>query len=692
MSFIPTHTDYEKSPFTGLTRESWMDAGRYLLEGIFSHLDSIDAPLVMPRKETEITYPHLNDPPEQQDAQRRAEVFEGLTRSFFIASVLIHDDPGLEIAGIPIRAYYRKHILRVCTPGDPVYVSTYEELQEMTGHQDPFRCFQQTVETCALVIGLWACRGEIWEDYSEEEQGVIIRFLKSYAHNNTVPQNWRLFCMLDMAFLADVGADIDERIMMDHAHAILAYYAGNGWYRDGQSFDYYSCWAFNFYAPLWCRWWGYAHAPEIAACFEAYSNELMRTYGRFFDRDGSVNMWGRSNIYRNAATSAFDGNLFLENNTVDPGWARRISSGALLQFLGRDDFLWEGIPTLGFYGQFAPLVQGYSCAESPFWLGKAFLCLHLDETHPFWTATENEGDWAGLGDGEVLETVLDGPGLCFTNHQRSGATILRTGKVVKRADDRHGMWNYAKLAFHTKYPWEASPVESGGACREDVESQQYVLHDLTTDRYSRGNATFWAGVRDGVLYRRQFFDYGLDREMHWIQSMDLADCAVPEGILRIDRHRLHRRPVRFTLGAWGFPDNGTQVERRNRDGAEAVILRGTDHMGHEKQLAMTICAGWERLSLIHSTGTNPDSAHSIIIYAETTLHRQYDGSEPYVLISQTLTRESAEPFTDDELFPVARVEWHDRYQTGAYGPVELVFRDGSRRIIDFEGVEGRLTL
>ena len=253
MKYKPTHTDFQLSPFTGLTRASWIDAGRYLLEGIFSHLDSIDSPLVMPRKETEITYPHLNDPPEQQDTQRRAEIFEGLTRSFFIASVLIHDDPGLVIAGLPIREYYKKHILRVCTPGDPVYVSTYEELQEITGHKDPFRCFQQTVETCALVIGLWACQEEIWDSYTAEEQAVITRLLKSYAHNNTVPQNWRLFCMLDMAFLANTGTEVDERIMLDHAHAILAYYAGDGWYRDGQSFDYYSCWAFNFYAPLWCR-------------------------------------------------------------------------------------------------------------------------------------------------------------------------------------------------------------------------------------------------------------------------------------------------------------------------------------------------------------------------------------------------------------------------------------------------------
>ena len=156
----------------------------------------------------------------------------------------------------------------------------------------------------------------------------------------------------------------------------------------------------------------------------------METYADFFDRDGFTNMWGRSNIYRNAATSAFDGNLMLHNSTADPGLARRISSGSLLQFITRDDFLFKGVPTLGFYGQFTPLVQGYSCAESPFWLGKAFLCLHLPADHPFWTATENNGTWETLGSKGTKVTSLNGPALCFSNHQANGETILRTGKVV----------------------------------------------------------------------------------------------------------------------------------------------------------------------------------------------------------------------------------------------------------------------
>ena len=196
--------------------------------------------------------------------------------------------------------------------------------------------------------------------------------------------------------------------MLDHAQSILNYTVGDGWYRDGQSFDYYSCWAFNLYAPLWNEWYGYENEPYLAKRFEECSNELMKTYPNFFDEDGFTNMWGRSCIYRNGSTSPLAANFYLKNPTVNPGRARCISSGALLQFLTRDDFLYEGVPTLGFYNQFSPLVQGYSCAESPLWFGKAFLCLELPEDHPFWKDTEQNGIWEQLEGKEIHETVLHG--------------------------------------------------------------------------------------------------------------------------------------------------------------------------------------------------------------------------------------------------------------------------------------------
>ncbi len=695
MGFEPKTLDFELSPYTGLTRESWLEAGQYLLEGIFGNISDFQQPVIMPRKETEITYPHLKASARTQRTQRTAEVFEGLTRSFFIAAPVLQNLPGLEVCGFPLAEYYKNQVLRVCTKGDELYVGTYADQQEITGHENPFRIFQQTVETCALVICLWVSRQQIWDTYTKEQKDVIAGFIASYAYENTAPQNWRLFNMLDMAFLHMEGYPIRRDVMRDHAQAILNYYAGDGWYRDGHSFDYYSCWAFNVYAPIWNLWYGYENEPYLARRFEEQSNRLMETYGDFFDRDGWTNMWGRSNIYRNAATSAFDGNMLLRESKANPGRARRISSGSLMQFLGREDFLYRGVPTLGFYGQFSPLVQGYSCAESPFWLGKAFLCLHFPKEHPFWTARENNGTWEKLGKNEVKVTALDGPALCFSNHEANGETILRSGKVVKQPGDEHGMWNYSKLCYNTKYPWEAAPTggdtEAERALCERVEAQQYVLRDVTTGKLSKANVTFWHGQKDGVLYRRQFFDYNLETESHWIQAVNLADFAVPCGILRVDKLRLHRCPVTLTLGAYGFPDNGTTVSEKTCGNARAIILKGTDAPGNRKQLAMTIYDGWKQLGLLHSTGTNPDSERSLVLYAETDRQKQY-GYEPYVLISQVITKESHEDFTEEELFPIQEIRYTDPEGCGGYGPIEIHLRDGSVKRIEFEGMEGRLQL
>ncbi len=694
--FVPKTLDFELSPYTGLTRESWLEAGRYMLEGIFQNIDDFEKPVIMPRKETEITYPHLRDSEEAQHTQRLAEVFEGLTRSFFIAAPMISNLPELEICGYSMAAYYKNQVLRCCTKGDPLYIGTYEDQQDITGHTDPFRAFQQTVETCALVICLWVSRSQIWDTYTKQEKDVIAAFLESYAHENTVPQNWRLFNMLDMAFLHMEGYPIQRDVMLDHAQAILNYYAGDGWYRDGHFFDYYSCWAFNVYAPIWNLWYGYEHAPFFAKKFEEQSNRLMETYGDFFDRDGWTNMWGRSNIYRNAATSAFDGNMLLHESKGNPGLARRISSGSLMQFLGRDDFLYKGVPTLGFYGQFSPLVQGYSCAESPFWLGKAFLCLHLPADHPFWTAKENNGTWDKLEKNEVKVTTLDGPALCFSNHEANGETILRTGKVVKNKGDVHGMWNYSKLCFNTKYPWEATPsvqpeaADGKEAC--GVESQQYVMRDATLGGCSLANVTFWHGEKEEVLYRRQFFDYRLDLECHWMQAMNLADFAVPNGIFRADKLRLHRAPIELTLGSYGFPDNGTEITERECSEGKAIILKGRDSQGNEKQMAMTIYYGaWKDLRVLHSEETNPDSEKSIVLYAYGDRKKQY-GYEPYILLSQVLTRENHVDFTDEELFPVADIRYTDAENFGGYGPITIRLKNGTEKTIEFEGIEGRLML
>lgn len=679
MRFVPKNPDYNLSPYTGLTRQNWIDAAQYILDGIFEHVEDADAPVLVPRYEDKITYPNESTPAWKE----KAEIFEGLARSFFIAAPLIENVPDAKAGGILLRDYYKNQVLKACTPGSRNYVLAYEDLEHPGREDSLLNTYQQTVETCALVICLWVSREAVWDTYTQAEKDRIMDFIEGYAVRETVPHNWRLFNMLDLAFLHMNGRQVDEEIMRHHAGMILRYYAGDGWYRDGHAFDYYSVWAFQMYAPIWCAWYGYEKEPYLAGRFEEYSNLFMENYPAMFDRDGWVNMWGRSGLYRNAVTSAFDGNFFLRNHTADPGLARRISSGALMQFLGRDDMFYEGVPNLGFYRPFLPMIQPYSCAESPLWMGKAFLCLHLPADHPFWTEREKNGIWDDMKETEVRETVLDGPGLCFTNHSGNGTTELRSGKVIRRKDDNGGMCCYGKLAYSTKYPWEAF-IGNGR------ETQMYMIKECESGKLHKPNALLWQGIRDNVLYRRCFFNYSSEMEAHWLHCIDLADFPVAEGIVRVDRLRLYRGGLEVTLGSYGFPDiGGVEVKRMEKDGIKAVVLKGRDSQGREKQMAMTVFAAWESLELIESRETNADAQDSLVISARLTREKQY-GYEPFVMISQVITRESFQDFTADEIFSIREVSYADPQNCGGYGPVRIRMRDGREITVDHTGAEGSL--
>ncbi|MGB4660690.1 MAG: hypothetical protein WBI07_16065, partial [Mobilitalea sp.] len=277
--------------------------------------------------------------------------------------------------------------------------------------------------------------------------------------------------------------------------------------------------------------------------------------------------------------------------------------------------------------------------------------------------------------------------LCFSNHEANGETILRTGKVLKNRNDINGMWNYSKLSFNSKYPWEATPCNNS-----EIESQQYVLNDTTNGELQHANVTFWSGVRNEILYRRQFFSYNLNTETMWMQALNLADFEVPCGIMRVDKMRLYRRPISLTLGAYGFPDNGTEIIHKQLGLAKAIILKGKDYTGREKQLAMTIYDGWETIDLENSIGTNPDSDQSIILYARTESRKQYGAYEPYVLISQVITKENHTDFLEEEIFPVRTISYEDTSSTGAYGDIVIELKTGKTKIINFEGIEASLLL
>ncbi len=646
-----------------MNREEWFSTGKRLLEGVFRHIHSIDDPILLPRTEKKITYPRASSKPRDYQAQR----FEGLARTFLLGSVLVKEEPDLVLNGINVREYYMSYILHVADRRHTLCVGCYPDL---LASETPVSVFQQTVECGLLVIGLWVSRDVIWDRYTVQQKNIIASFLSDYGHGNTVHQNWRLFNMLVLAFLHMNGYEIDREYMRLLAQEISMQYTGDGWYRDGNGYDYYSCWAHQVFLPLWNLWYGYANEPELAEIFEHNANELMEVYSSFFGRDGAIPMWGRSTVYRAAAAAPLSANFFLRNPAADPCQARVLCSAVLRKFLSEPGTITEyGTLSLGWYGPFEPIIQPYSCAESPYWMMMVFLGLALPENHPFWQAGEGKDRWRIS---RVYEQILNKPGLAVSDHPDSGAVILRTGKVSFPKDKRNESRNYCRLEFRSDAPWE-------NTLKDGSETGNYVLSRGFPKKTDYINAIDWDGYSGGVLYRTAWFAAEENKDWQWTNAIRLADIAVPYGILRIDRLALLDQTYTLELTSAGFPYQVTETKQLENNGWKAMILCGTDRNGERHTMAMSICGPWNTIKLLKNKNTSVYGGESAAICAYS---EKCTGRVKAVLLSQVLTCTGMHEFTEEEIFPVQDCA------EKADGSLELHMKQGKHYTVDYRACRG----
>jgi hypothetical protein len=531
------------------------------------------------------------------------------------------------------------------------------------------------VEGAALVIGLMACRGQIWAAYSRKERDQIARVVSDYGHRRTIGHNWRYFNVLMLSFLKIHGYPVDETMLADHIQHLLSYYVGDGWYRDDETFDFYNPWGFQFYGPIWCSWYGYDHMPEAAARIEERNALFMREYPRFFSRRGHQLMWGRSIIYRCAASAAFGASFLLRRTEADPGWSRHVASANLLQFLGRDDVYLNGVPCLGYFGPFAPLVQFYSCAASPFWLAKTFLALTLPENSPFWTAPERNGAWERMA--QRTETIfLRGPGLEVINHGSTGTTELLSAKAPKRDPF------YCQLAYNTDFPWEAEAPEGATA-------MTYSLRETGTgDKFRAPLRMGFQREEGGVLYRQfNTKPEGLgDPNKGGInkgpEKIDLADIVIPGGLIRVDRVRIPYASE-LHLAHYGLPHLGGQeatVRTLDVGGKPALVASIPG-----RRVALVAYRGWDGVASMRHAGRHPEAEASTVIYAHRARQKDYQGME--LLVTVLLHRADDQEWTLRDLQPIVRAEFLPWSPSGSPCGARLELTDGRRIEVDFREIE-----
>jgi len=676
--FEVKNPDIELSPFTGMTKKHYIECAKYILGRAFKHVDSVQTPISFPVVSGK-TYPQPNAP----EWRYRSADFEALERTFNLAAPLIHIDPEITINNIKLRDYYSLHIYNAFTPGHPNSLPLPEQLPDST--------YQFTCEFGGLFKTLLLMPDTIWSTYTQKQKDEMVECISKWGHHRTTQNNWRIFNIVTLSFLKKHGYQIDDEALKSHLLWIASYHSGNGWYLE-QTYNYYTISLFIVYLTIWNRAFGDEFYPEIAETIEKSAQELYKTYISFFARDGYVNMWARSITYRTWISGGFPVSFMLKGGSpLDPGMARRLCSGSLLQFVTREEFFENDIPSLGYYRHTEYVLQNYSCAGSPFIMFIPFIALALPDDSPFWAAKENEGFWETLGNESKVE-VLHNPGIVLANHGKTGTSEIIPGKVYYNDP------NYSKLVYNTHFPWEDhNPL--GGTAMEysfrsldprDVRGDDinFYLTGHSLQNSADKNAEFttsqsmlYNGVRNDVIYRQAIMRKPPNNGVGYI--IDLAEIIIPGGVIRVDRSRMAFEHE-LTLGHYGLPHlKGVKAEvKQFEDGNKKVITASIPG----RRVALITYNGWDELKYLTHEGRNAEADESTVVYAHK---KRLEKNPPMELMVSVLRHKMDDTeWTDEELSPIKNLEIMDITTKFSALGANIILNNNKKYEVDFMDIDG----
>jgi len=653
--------NWEVSPYTGMTRDHWIQAGVHILEGVFQYVDSLEQPMFLPKFPGK-SYPY-NGNARATNNHRSSAIFEAMARTFNVAAPLIANNPEITINKIKLKDYYRFHFLQLLTnPESDYYI----------GDKPIKRPSQQTCELGNLALWNLLLPDSFWTDLTQKEKDQVAKRMTAWAESHTYSHNWRYFNVMMLTFLHHNGYKIDKELMNAHIDNLIFHYSGEGWYRD-LGYDYYTMHVFHVYNVVWIEKYGRKIEPERALFMEQQLQEFSENYPLIFGREGTINMYGRSILYRLGASAAMPAlQMNGTREAISPGLARRVTSGALLQFISHPDFFNQGIPSLGFYGPFDEAMQPYSCSASPYWMFGSFTGLIFPEDHPFWTATEEMGHWGMIESNEVLNVFQSGPGFLVSNHGSSGVSEIRTSKIYKKGDP-----NYTKMVYNSAFPWEASAGDG-------IVSSVLTLRMPGLDSLAQMPvATDFIDYRGGVFYRQSTYK----KETYPLPVLlDMASIVIPGGEIRIERIRKSWETELY-LGHFSMPNFNMEPQREELeiDGKKAIKLGIPG-----RQLAMTNILGWDNVETITRTGIHPEAEESTLLYTKySDVVHKYGPVE--LLISVLLHKTDDTPWTVDELQPVAKIEPLKKGWPLHLGGMTLSLKNGKTFVVDFKNIDGKST-
>jgi hypothetical protein len=188
----------------------------------------------------------------------------------------------------------------------------------------------------------------------------------------------------------------------------------------------------------------------------------------------------------------------------------------------------------------------------------------------------------------------------------------------------------------------------------------------------------YAGVQDGVLYRQIFLGPPKGHHSEGI-LIDLADLAVPGGLLRVDRVRAS---FPYTLWLGGFAVPGHQPLSKTSRAGRTIYELVTKQDQKTLVSSMIPLLGWHKPAIAHRTGTHAEYPTSTCL----GLSRSTDAanSSSIAILSALVTSKSV---SDDDI-PTVLPHSTDYGSTGSGAVIE--FASGLRIVVSFDAIEGKL--
>ena len=398
----------ELSPFTGYTRDHWLEITEKLIAGIMPYFDQ------------DTGLPDLKGVPGETGHFKGPFSLNGkkeaLERSMMLAAIYTAVTGKDRVPGYKgsITAPYLKGIIRGTDPNDPNF----------WGPREKYHAFGTNIALAALVSPRF-----FWDPLTQEQKNNLLAFFKGLSEMVAYDCNHWYFHLLAIPVLEQNGWDSNREYLTMIFQRLLNWYRGDGWFIDGGNygFDYYNLWGFQLYNHALC----YFDEPWRKR-FSGRINEItglfMESYPYLYGRDGGPIPWGRSTTYRFASLAAIGWAVLRGAGTLEPGQARRIASGCLKYFWEHGALSQNGLLEPGFHGPNSVVAENYIDRGSPYWAAQGLICLLIPEDHPFWSSVEQPmpadgpGGRIALPGAEMAIKVspIDGEARVFPVGQRMG--------------------------------------------------------------------------------------------------------------------------------------------------------------------------------------------------------------------------------------------------------------------------------